>query len=759
MAKNQNVRPAPAQGPARSTAGNAREKAAGAGKQGGDVKKRDWFSLNYLCIALAAVAFLLYFNTLGHGYILDDVMVLKDNVFVKQGIKAIPELLTTPHMRGYLVIPNDLYRPLSLVMFAIEYQFFGLNPMVGHFFNILTFMGCVVMLFLFMNKFFDGKKTAIAFIAALIFAVHPIHTEVVANIKSRDELLCYFFAFWSLNLFMNYMKSGKMMQLILGVFVLFLSYISKETVITFLAIIPVLFFFYYNENRSRAIMISAGTVLATVIFLIIRTVVLAKYHANEANTATDFMDNALAGAPNMATKIATEFLVIGKYLKLMFIPYPLLANYSFNSIPFVGFGNVWALLSIAAYLGLIYVGITRFIKDKKDPWAFAILFYLATLSLFSNFPFLMGAEMAERFAFFASTGFCIAAALAIEQWIIKEGATNILSIKAGKTLAILLPLALVFGGLTVARNSDWKDEYTLYKTDVEKSPEDSRLYQYLATAMAENMYPEEPDSTKRKEMDKESIGYLRKALAIYPDFAEAHVELGRLYERTRMYDSAVVQDKTALKLKPFNATANNNMGSVYITLGKYEESIPFLKRSIEGNANFKFVYLNLARAYKQVRKYDSAAVYYNIMLSFDPNYVDGQKELATDYYMIQKYDSAAIHFKIVTQLMPNDPDAYNNLGAVYLNSKNYALAAEQFKKTISLNQGYVNAYSNLGRCYYFLKQYQAAIDLFNKELTMDPKNGRDVPYIALSYQKMGNMQKAKEYEVVAKKIYSDFKLD
>ena len=200
MAKTQNARTVPVQGPAKGPITNTKEKAAGASKP---IKTRDWFSVPYLCMALAAIAFLLYCNTLGHGFILDDVMVLKDNVLVKQGIKAIPELLSTPHMRGYLIIPNDLYRPLSLVMFAIEYQFFGLNPTVGHFFNILTFMGYVVMLFLFMNKFFDGKKTAIAFIAALIFAVHPIHTEVVANIKSRDELLCYFFAFWALNLFME----------------------------------------------------------------------------------------------------------------------------------------------------------------------------------------------------------------------------------------------------------------------------------------------------------------------------------------------------------------------------------------------------------------------------------------------------------------------------------------------------------------------------------------------------------------------------
>jgi protein O-mannosyl-transferase len=754
MAKKQNNRQIPQAAPARPAAN--RPVSNTKAKQ--PTATRDWFSVKYLCIILGVISFLLYANTLQNGYILDDTMVLKDNVMVRQGIKAIPELLTTPHMRGYLIIPNDLYRPLSLVMFAIEVQFFGMNPAVGHFFNVLVFMGCVIMLFLFLNKFFGEKKTSIAFIGALIFALHPIHTEVVANIKSRDELLCYFFAFWSLNLFMNYMKEGKMVQLAMGIFALFLSYISKETVITFVAVIPVLFFFYRNDDKRRAAFITGGMVLATGLFLLIRTVILNKYNANQPGAPIDFMDNMLVNAPSAASKIATEFLVLGKYLKLMFIPHPLLMTYSFNSIPFVGFGDIWAILSIAAYAFLIVYGIYRFAKNRKDPWAFAIFFYIATLSLFSNFPFLMGAEMAERFAFFASTGFCIAAALAIEQWIIKGEAGNNMIIKSGKVLMVLVPITLVFGGLTFARNGNWKDEYTLYKADIENSPNDSRLYQYLATAMAENMYPEEPDSTKRKAMDRESIGYLRTALSIYPDFAEAHVEMGRLMERARMYDSAVIEDLHALKLKPMNATANNNLGSVYITLGKYAEAIPPLQKSVQGNPNFKFVYLNLARSFRQLKQFDSAAKNYNLLLGFDPGYIDGQKELAGVFFQMQKYDSAAVHFKQVVDLQPNDPDAVNNLGAAYLNSKKYPQAIEQFKKSISLNQGYVNAYSNLGKAYFLSGQYQAALDIFNKELQLDNKNPRDIPYMAMCYQKMGNMPEALKYEAIAKQFYADFKL-
>ncbi|MCW3123978.1 MAG: tetratricopeptide repeat protein, partial [Flavipsychrobacter sp.] len=215
--------------------------------------------LTKLCIILTLIAGLVYANTLSNDYVMDDVMMITENRLVKEGIKGIPELLTTHHLEGFGANKvSDYYRPLSLVMFAIEYQFFGLNAAEGHFFNIVFFAACVVLLFLFLNKLFDGRKLLVAFVAALLFAVHPVHTEVVANIKSRDELMCFFFAFLALNLFIDYVKQGRLYQLITGIFLLLLSVLSKETVVTFLAILPLIFFFYKNENKQRSILIIAG---------------------------------------------------------------------------------------------------------------------------------------------------------------------------------------------------------------------------------------------------------------------------------------------------------------------------------------------------------------------------------------------------------------------------------------------------------------------------------------------------------------------
>jgi len=131
------------------------------------------------------------------------------NKLVKAGVSAVPEILLTPYHNGDINkisghSDNDLYRPLSLVMFAIEYQLFKYNPFPGHLINVFVFIACVLLFFLFLYHLFRKKRPVLAFISALLFAIHPIHTEIVANIKSRDELLCFLFGFLSLNAFVKY---------------------------------------------------------------------------------------------------------------------------------------------------------------------------------------------------------------------------------------------------------------------------------------------------------------------------------------------------------------------------------------------------------------------------------------------------------------------------------------------------------------------------------------------------------------------------
>ncbi len=752
MAKKTNPKPAATNTPAPKPATATKPLAEAPAKP-----KKSLSVTTLICIGLAVISLLVYFNTLGNGYVLDDNVVTTKNTIVNKGFDGIPELLRTPRMTGVAYFKNDNYRPLSLVMFAAEVELFGSNPMVGHLFNIIFFAGCVVLLFLFIDKLFGRQKTVVALIASLLFAVHPIHTEVVANIKSRDEIMCFFFAFVSMNLYLNYMEKGKILSLIGGIIAFFLAFISKETVFTFLAIVPMVFFFYRNENRTRAIFITTGTVVAFAVFWIIRTRVLDAYGCS--TTAIEFIDNALVKAPSVSMKIGTAILVLGKYLYLLFIPHPLINDYCFNSIPYVGFDNIWVLLTTVIYLALAGLAAFRFLKDQKDPWAFSIVFFLATLSLFSNIPFLIGTIMGERFLFFASVGFCLAVGLAIEKWIIKGSVTVPEVINNKVVLGIMISVCLLFSGLTIARNADWKDNYTLFRTDLAKQPNDSRLYFYLGDEMAETVFPNEKDPIKQKQIIRESINYLKKSVEIYPLFTDAHTETGKAYLLAEMYDSAVYHLRTAISQSPYQSIAANNLGTVYMRTSKFPEAIEAYKLALTINPVFVQASFNLGCCYVQTHQYDSAIYHLTQAVTRDPNYVDAYMQMGMAYFQTKQYDKAEPLFKKALEINPGDVNAVNNLGAIYLNQNKYPQAIEIFKKAIAMNPNYVNAYSNLGHCYFQLKQYQATIDILNKSLSLDPKHVNDIPFLALSYQGLGNMDMARRYEAEAKKYYSNFKLE
>ncbi len=569
-------------------------------------------AIRKLCIALIAITLLVYANTLRNGYVLDDMAVVEHNELVKSGISAIPKLLITPRFEGFEHIINDSYRPLSLVTFAIEYQLFGPNPVTGHLFNILFFAGCVVLLFLFLDKLFESKRTGITFIAALLFALHPIHTEVVANIKSRDELLCFFFAFWSLNIFAQYAKKGKPTQLVLGSVLLFLSYLSKETVIAFVLVLPLVFFFYLNNNKKRSVSISVATAIVTLAYLGIRAIVL---RANNSG-AIPFLDNPLVHAPFLATRLPTAILVLGIYLKLLFIPYPLVCDYSYNSIPFVSFANVTVLISLLAYIGIAVTGIYRLIKKPKDPLAFCILFFLFALALFSNIFFLTYSELAERLLFFASAGFCLGIAVLLWQLLIRQPQQNE-SIPNKLWLAVI-PISLVFAVLTISRNADWKTNYSLTVGDVNKSPNNARLWHSMGYILFTEVAKDEPDAVTRQQIIKEGMSDMQRSLSIYPDNAKAHQDLGNFFRELQQYDSAEAQLKEAVRLNPTSFVPVSDLGYVYFCEKKYADAIALSKTALQKDKKNAGIINNIAMCYLQMQQYDSATIMIKQALIIDP---------------------------------------------------------------------------------------------------------------------------------------------
>lgn len=707
----------------------------------------------YLLLVIVCIA--LFGNTIQNDYVMDDGMVLRDNVFVKKGVAGIVDIFSTPRSGGTeLNSINEFYRPLSLAMFALEVELFGMKPAVGHVMNILVFIGCVLVLYKFTARL--GANNAIAFLTAFLFAIHPVHTEVVANIKSRDELLCFFMGFLALNLFAVYQENGKWKYLIGGGLALFFAFLAKETVVTFIAMVPLLSFLYYSGHKRRAVIVTSITVCITLIYLLLRQRVLGASEMDASEIS--FMENSLVAAPDRASGMATKIAVLGRYLKLLFIPFPLLCNYSYSSIPFSDWTNANAWISLSIYATLIALYIYALAKKKWRLIAFGVFFYLINLVLFSNILFLIGAQMAERFLFFASAGFCLAFAVMLGRWM-KIDRTETLEWRSAKTSGLLLVLLCLYGGATIARNFDWKDNMTLYRADLKKSPNDARLYYWLAAEIAQTQYSTEQDTTKRKELDRESIVLLHHALTIYPDYADAMAELGWLYQRNNKYDSAYFFNSYALRLEGNNIEANNNMGNFYYAQGQYNRALPYLKQAVAGNPSFKKAYISLANCYLQMKLYDEAISSAGKALELDPEFADAHQVLGNAYMNIHNLSAAEEHFNSVLRSRPAYVQAKNNLGVIYLNTQRYREAIIQFEYVVSNEPEYAHAYSNLSRAYFFTGRYNDAITIINKQIISDSNNTVDIPILALCYYKTGKMDLAKKYEAIARQRYADFKLE
>ncbi|MCF8451457.1 MAG: tetratricopeptide repeat protein [Taibaiella sp.] len=652
----------------------------------GTSRRNLWFGIALLIVVLAA-----YGNTLLNGFVMDDATVIIGNSLVKQGVGAIPELLTTPRLSGYLPLPSDSYRPVPMVLFAIEYSLWGNNPMMFHLMSLLLFAGCTLLLYRLLRRILSPGQEITAFAAALLFAVHPIHTEVVANIKSADELLAFLLGFTALHLYLDFAENGRIMKLIAGATCFFLACMSKESVITFVGIVPILFFAYKNENKRRSLFVSVVTVVGAGLYLILARVILASHDAALPG-ADDFTTNALLHAPDMSVRMATAVSVLGRYLQLLFIPHPLLCNYSYSSVSFASWGDAGVWGATIAYAGLAGYAVFSLVKGKKDMLAFAILFFLGSIALFSNIPFLITSQMAERFLFFPSAGFCIAVALLLHRAQLKLGD------KTGRRVMIIAGMVVipVFTGLTIARNSDWKDNDTLFSADVLKAPQDCKLNYFKATSIP---VPEGAGQQELTRVYREKLGYLQAALAIYPDFAEAHTESAKILEYFGEYDAALAHNIAVLRDNRKNSIATFHAGIEYYALRKYPNAIEWLRATVQLSPEFTPASLNLAKCFDDSGLPDSAIVYYRKTLALTPDQVLARRGIALAFLATRQFDSADYHMQQVTVSKTSTIDDLNNLGVISMSSGRYDQALARFRKVIALDPGYKAAYGNMAAIY------------------------------------------------------------
>ena len=333
---------------------------------------------------LSFAAFLLFSPTIQYGFVLDDLAVIENNRFVQEGFNGIPDLFSTFYWKGFWDANAGLYRPLSMVMFAIEWAFSPNNPGIHHFVNVFLYALTIGVLFKLLLKVLSSYSVWVSFSITLIFMVHPSHTEVVANIKSRDEILCFFFFLLT---FLNLLKarSGKLIDTVKTILLFLACLLSKEAGIMYLPILGLYFWMVKKESIGLVFKKMHPLVVITGAWLILHQLVINSDPTPPIQYT--YHDNSLVACEN-GSRYATGIGILGRYLLEVIAPFNLSYDYSYNQLPclsFTSFPVIGTLLVLI--LATLIVVKTR---KSKPEIAFGILFFFISIALVTNIFSLIG---------------------------------------------------------------------------------------------------------------------------------------------------------------------------------------------------------------------------------------------------------------------------------------------------------------------------------------------------------------------------------
>lgn len=581
-------------------------------------------------LLLFFLAFLLYIKSVLNGYALDDYIVILKNRFTQKGLAGIGDILSKDTFAGMtedniMGLSGGRYRPLSLITFAIEHQFFGNAPGVSHAINVIINAFNSVLIFLLLLKFKTSISTnswlKVSFVAAILFTVLPAHSESVINIKGRDDLLClFFFLLASLRLF-QYASIPSSKNLIISCLLFFLSLLSKENALTFIAIFPLfLFFFSRAENKiiRNTTIAYAGIGIA---FLFFRYIITKD---NSGNANQELLNNPFLFA-TLSEKFATLFFASTMYFKLIMFPIYMSYDYNFNQFPIMVFNDWRVLFSILLHLALITVAIIFF--KRKSLFSFGILFYFITFSIVSNFFFNIGTIFADRFIYISSLGFCLIVATAghwVYDWLKRK-----LNLNTSRYLFLggFTALAILYTIRIQSRIGDWENNNTLFLADVDDAPESVKVRINACLAYLE--LSKDKTGFERDSILNRGIPELEKAISIYPSYATGYLNMGVIYnwkgETTKAeewWNKARMVDPTNSKLMEYDKV----LASIYLNNGiklgtekKFNEAVrDFLHAFRYDSLNEDLLY-NLGGAYYTINRFDSASHYWNKALLINPS--------------------------------------------------------------------------------------------------------------------------------------------
>lgn len=553
----------------------------------------------YYGLIVAIFAAALYLNTANFEYALDDYASIIENRSTQKG--DLKEIFKTSYRYGSYMAADELYRPIPKSIFATQWSLSPKNPHVGHWTNIIFYSLLAFVVFGFCKRVFYGNLLQ-SFLATLLFIALPIHTEVVANIKSIDEILSMLFGLLSLNKFIDYLKQKNNLQLLISILYFVIALLCKESSITLLAVLLILIY-YFDEAKFKENSVSIISFLGiTALYILARSNV---YGIVPIGTIPSVSDNLIVKGIGSIERFTTPIYILGIYLYKTILPIGLTFDNSFPQLTTVGLSSIGFILSFLCLIALLTLAV--FGIYKKELYGFALLFFFITVSVSSNIFTLIGTHYGERLMFLPSLGISLAVIVIISKFDLK------------KWLYAIMGLCIVYGFITIQRNTVWKNNETLYRSGLISAPNSARTNYYLGNWLVKEDQLAGKSEAEQKVIMNEGVSYLKKSIELTPYFSDAWDQLGLAYMRMKDYRASRDAFLNALKHNSNDPKINNNYGNLLFNVSQPDSALYYFEKAVSIKADYTDALNNIGSVYGNKKDYQKALTYFEKAYAVDPN--------------------------------------------------------------------------------------------------------------------------------------------
>ena len=509
-------------------------------------------SVRDAAVVAGAAAIAVALPSLANGFTYDDVWIVQNHPVVRApgGLRALLTATYWPPTEGH----GALWRPLTVAAFAVQWAMGGGAPLLFHLVTVML-SGITAAMVAGVSGALFGP--AVALVAGVLFAVHPVHVEVTATVVGQAELLAaiaYLAALWAV--WRGSALPGVTWWTALAVGAMLAGLGAKEHVITLpAALLPIWWWRSARDGRRFAAVARSQaplflvTLVAAFAYLLARRVLLGDItHAGAVATGLD---------PASPLRRAVVMLPVSlRWLGLLFAPVRLSADYSPQHLvpqPVVGAAHalalgVWALIGAAAWRS----------RRTVPAAALGVALFGLTVAIVSNVPAPLEVLLAERLLFLPSVGW----ALAMAGLAVRAAASPGRRV----AMAVVTAAAALLGARSLFRAPVWRSNDVLFAQMEREAPRSFQTHRALgARAFAAG-------DSARGERE------WREAIRLNPEHPQPIEDLGRMYSRTGRWEAAVPLLERVIELDPTRVGSALALATAYLRVGRVDDGLAFLER-------------------------------------------------------------------------------------------------------------------------------------------------------------------------------------